>query len=365
MKHKILSRIESGMFRYQAWPTVAKAKDGTLFVGASGHRLGHFCPFGKNYLYESHDEGETWVGPRIINDSYLDDRDVGLLTWGEQNILMCSVNHSLSQYEQLWDKKTDTHSHYKIRTPLALGMREHWKSVPAEELERRSFVRVSHDNGKTWSEKRDAPIFAPHGPTLLADGGILYIGRKFDLNRTNLDIQAYVSYDEGLTWELRSQIPYPESLKNELLSEPYAIRLKNGEILLAVRSEDPASPKKRETLKMYLTRSTDDGKTWSEPQLLDALGAPPHLMEHSSGALILAFSSRCEPMGEYVRVSYDNGKTWSKDTCISPITPDWDHGYPTSVELSNGDILTVYYQKCPGDEFNSLHTVRWNLKELD
>jgi len=362
MKHKIVSRIEDGPFRYQAWPTVAKSKDGTLFVGASGHRQGHFCPFGKNYLYESRDEGETWVGPRIINDSYLDDRDVGLLTWGEQNILMCSVTHSPEQYAE-WDKRADSRPHYKCLTPLSIGLREHWKSLPKEDLERRSIIRVSHDNGKTWSKRRDVPVFCPHGPAMLADGGILYIGRKFDLNRTIHDIQAYVSYDEGITWEFRSQIPYPAELENDLQSEPYAVRLNNGDILLAVRSEKNVAPSDKTSLKVFFTRSSDNGKTWSEPQIQNVCGAPPHLLLHSSGALILAYSSRVEPMGEYVRISRDNGYTWSKDFCIA-LAPDWDHGYPTSVELENGDILTTYYARCEGDDYNSIHSVRWNLREL-
>ena len=363
MKNKIVSRIEDGPFRYQAWPTVAKSKDGTLFVGVSGNRQGHFCPFGKNYLYESADEGETWVGPRIINESYLDNRDVGLLTWGDENILMCSVTHSPEQYIPL-DSRAKTHDHYKICTPLSMGLRELWKSLPKEDLERTSFVRVSHDNGKTWSEKRNAPVFAPHGPTMLPDGGILYIGRKFDLDRTIHDILAYISYDEGRTWEYLSKLPYPDSLQDDLQSEPYAICLENGEILACVRSESTKVYPARETLKIYTTRSSDGGKTWSEPQLLDLFGAPPHMLKHSSGALILAYSRRKAPMGQYVRVSYDNGMTWSRDTCIAPNPPDWDHGYPTSVELKNGDILTVFYQKCPGDDFNSVHSVRWNLNEL-
>lgn len=363
MKHKVVSRIEDGPFRYQAWPTVAKAKDGTLFVGVSGHRQGHFCPFGKNYLYESHDEGETWVGPRIINESYLDNRDVGLLTWGENNILMCSVTHSPEQYEQ-WDPRADKRPHYKCLTPLSMGLRELWKSLPKEDLERRSFVRISHDNGKTWSERRDVPVFCPHGPALLDDGGILYIGRKFDLDRTIHDIQAYVSYDEGLTWEFRSQIPYPAELENDLQSEPYAIKLNNGEILLAVRSELNVAPSDKKSLKIFLTRSTDNGKTWSEPQIQNICGAPPHLLQHSSGAIILAYSGRIEPIGEYVRISHDNGKTWSKDFCIAPMD-FWDHGYPTTVELSDGDLLTTYYGRCEGDDYNSVHSVRWSLSEVE
>ena len=361
MKHGIVSRTEDGVFRYQAWPTVARAKGGTLFVGCSGHRLGHFCPFGKNYLYESHDEGETWVGPQIINDSYLDDRDVGLMAWGESNLLMCSCNHSPEQYLQ-WDLTAAKRPHYKAASPLAMGMREFWKTVPEDNLQRRSIVRVSHDNGKSWSEKRDVPVWAPHGPVLLADGGILYVGRKFDLDRTDLDIQAYVSYDEGRSWEFRAQIPYPMELKDELLSEPFAVVLSSGEILLAVRSQGVPSAK---TLKIYTTRSGDCGRTWSEPQLLDLKGAPPHMLLHSSGALLLTYGRRVEPMGEYVRVSRDEGRTWSKDVRISPVPVDWDHGYPTSVELENGDIFTVYYAKCPGDDYTSLHYVRYMLEEVE
>ena len=68
-------------------------------------------------------------------------------------------------------------------------------------------------------------------------------------------------------------------------------------------------------------------------------------------------------MGEYVRISYDNGITWSKDYCLASVS-HWDHGYPTSVELENGDIFTTYYAPCDGDDYNSVHSVRWNLNEL-
>ena len=80
--------------------------------------------------------------------------------------------------------------------------------------------------------------------------------------------------------------------------------------------------------------------------------------------MILTYSRRADPMGEYARISLDGGKTWSRDTLISPIAPDWDHGYPSTVELEGGDLFTVYYMKCPGDDYNSLHSVRWNLNEL-
>jgi hypothetical protein len=39
-------------------------------------------------MYVSKDEGETWSCPQIINDTYLDERDAGLLAWGDGNLLL-------------------------------------------------------------------------------------------------------------------------------------------------------------------------------------------------------------------------------------------------------------------------------------
>jgi len=117
-------------------------------------------------------------------------------------------------------------------------------------------------------------------------------------------------------------------------------------------------------LQIYVTRSTDGGKTWEEAKFLDLLGAPPHFLQHSSGALILVYGKRCDPLGQYARASFDGGKTWTRDQLISPVAPDWDLGYPSSVELSNGDILTVYYQKYEGDDYCSLLSTRWSLEDL-
>jgi len=60
MIHGIINRVDSGYFHYQAWPTVAKDKRGKLYVAYSGNRLAHVCPFGKNLLVTSDDEGKSW-----------------------------------------------------------------------------------------------------------------------------------------------------------------------------------------------------------------------------------------------------------------------------------------------------------------
>ena len=54
----------------------------------SGLRFAHVCPWGKTVLFKSKDDGKTWSGPRILNDTPLDDRDCGVLSLGGKKLLV-------------------------------------------------------------------------------------------------------------------------------------------------------------------------------------------------------------------------------------------------------------------------------------
>ena len=95
--------------------------------------------------------------------------------------------------------------------------------------------------------------------------------------------------------------------------------------------------------------------------LSDIGGAPAHIMRHSSGVLISVFGYREMPFEIRAIISDDEGKTWSKPLtlhtdCVSP-----DMGYPSSVELDNGDILTVYYGHERPELPAMIRQVRWKL----
>ena len=73
-------------------------------------------------------------------------------------------------------------------------------------------------------------------------------------------------------------------------------------------------------------------------------GSPPHLFKHSSGMLICTYGYREVPFGIKAMFSSDGGKTWDTDNIIT--TKDsfnWDLGYPSSVELPDSSLLTVFY----------------------
>ena len=84
---------------------------------------------------------------------------------------------------------------------------------------------------------------------------------------------------------------------------------------------------------------------------------------HSSGALVCVYGYRLEPYGERVCISRDEGQTW-EHFIIRDDGPDGDLGYPSSVELSDGSIFTLYYQKAGGsDEKCALLWSRWQLPQ--
>jgi hypothetical protein len=61
-------------------------------------------------------------------------------------------------------------------------------------------------------------------------------------------------------------------------------------------------------------------------------------------------------------MSNDGGETWHYDWVLRDDGPDRDLGYPSSVELADGSIFTVYYQKIDSTEEKcSLLWSRWRL----
>ncbi|MBQ8578966.1 MAG: exo-alpha-sialidase [Clostridia bacterium] len=350
VKHGIVNRVQGSMFAYQGWPSIARDENGTLYAVASSFRCEHVCPFGKTAMYISKNDGETWSPPIIINDTYLDDRDAGILYMGNGRMLVTWFTHPADVYLNHYYTGI-RNSATPMETPLTVGMLSAFERLSEEDARGGSYVRVSEDYGMTWSEKIWTPISAPHGPSLCRDGTLLYLGKEHYLpdkmgvpgnTADALLISAYASTDGGYTWEKRGDLTKPAELHWDNFHEPHVIELDDGTLYGMIRAQGNGVA---HGFTMYSTKSKDGGRTWTEWESLGISGSPPHLLRHSSGALICVYGRREAPFGERAVVSWDNGETWTEDYDLDHRAEGGDLGYPASVELDDGSILTVYYQK--------------------
>lgn len=328
----ILSNPES-RHNYFAWPTVARFDDGRIAVAASGFRLEHVCPFGKAVIVFSEDDGETYTCPAPVIDTVLDDRDAGLCRFGERGLILTSFNiDKKTQYGYLPRAKSEADKTY------VLGYLDSLSDEECEAAHGPSF-RISRDGGITFGERFKSPISSPHGPLQRKNGEILWVGRH------EPGLYAYVIDPDTGKMELRGELDTEKARTMEGsvgVFEPHAIELPDGTILCHFRVDGP------KYLTLFQTESKDGGRTWEKPRqiLADDGGAPAHLLRLSSGVLISLYSYRREPYGIKAMFSLDGGKTWDTDHYIykNPY-PTWDIGYPSTVELDDGTLLTVFYAR--------------------
>lgn len=362
-KHGIVCRLADERFGYFGWPTVAKMEDGTLVVASSGLRTQHNCPFGKTVLNMSNDNGQTWSAPRVIQDSMIDDRDAGVVDLDGGRLLVSWFRSDTRIYvNERWPVKAER----KIWD----GLFATWTDEQVDAL-MGSWVMLSADAGASWSEPIRAPVSAPHGPVMLKSGDLLYLGKSFkargDLHTSM--ITAARSVDGGRTWETVGTVPVCDKTDPVNYHEPHVVELPSGRLLGMIRIEDHGGKALAESgissFSLMQTESDDGGRTWTPAKSLDIFGSPPHLLRHSSGTLILTYGYRYReaPYGQRVAFSHDDGATWDYDWIIRDDGPDSDLGYPSTVELADGSLYTVAYQKAAAGEKCSLLSSHWTLPE--
>ena len=375
----IVHRAVNTMFAYDGWPSVTVDENGVLYAVASSFRMQHICPFGKTAMYISRDGGKTWTPPIVVNDSYLDDRDAGILYMGNGRMLVTWFNHPASFYlKQYYNSIKNAAT--KAEKDAILGMLESFRQIPEEFAQGGSYIKVSENYGVTWSDPIRIGGSAPHGPNLCGDGSLIYLGK--DMYITNEEsnmagkIRAYKSIDGGYTWNEVGTAAYPSGTLPRNFHEPHVVELPNGRLYGVIRAQnnaaDPIQPIKDGATTpsttrnvgytMYTTCSDDGGKTWSEMKPMGISGAPGHLMVHSSGALILTYSRREHPIGERALVSYDGGMTWTDEYELTANVP-YDNGYPATAELPDGSLVTVYYEKYGKDSKPSILCTKWSLQK--
>jgi Neuraminidase (sialidase) len=131
----------------------------------------------------------------------------------------------------------------------------------------------------------------------------------------------------------------------------------DGTIIAQIRNHNAAN--KGETLQ---SESKDGGKTWSLPHSIGVWGLPSHLLKLRDGRFLMTYGHRRLPFGNQARLSADNGQTWSDAMILSGDGAGGDLGYPSTVELGDGRLLTVWYEKMKEHPHAVLRQAIWTLE---
>jgi hypothetical protein len=151
------------------------------------------------------------------------------------------------------------------------------------------------------------------------------------------------SDDGGRTWVFRSSIPYqPDPSADEHaedrdgFTEPNIAFLPDGTILCLLRTTDAngLGP-------LYVSRSSDDGFTWSTPVLFDNRGVWPALVTLPKGVTLAAYGRT----GLFVRGTDDpTGHVWEdRIAVVEPMAHQTDTcSYSDLLAVSDSEVLIAY-----------------------
>jgi hypothetical protein len=211
--------------------------------------------------------------------------------------------------------------------------------APAENQSPKNFdllFFVSEDNGTTWLEKEPdlSNVYSKIGK-VSPHGRMFIYKNKLLLPVYNRDGSFLLSTQtNGDRWDVFSHIAGG-------LLEPFVIKTVNDVLIAVMRAGIKSKFGESSLISRYA------GDTWTEPVIVtENLQHPACLLLLSNNQLLLTYSDRnFENQRILIKTSKDNGLTWSKAVQVGRSFKNCDFGYPSTLELQDGVLLTVFYAK--------------------
>lgn len=286
---------------------------------------------------------DEWEMPGPFFD-FADGKDGSPMLWREGNTIYFFSGGGPSDIPFRWRTSEDNGATWgPVHFPTIIGLRGAYYPHPhgvvrmpdgalyltSDSAGGTSFLWVSHDHGRTWSDTGGRTAGRHSCIVLMKDGGFLAMGGK------ESDIDGYmpkaISHDGGKTWTV-SKTPLPALGKNG--QRPTMIRLASGKLFFAgdwqnAHGQSPAAIKERGA---YVALSSDEGETWHMKSI-------PNV-----------------PINDFYVLR--NRPGWKK-----PTSADGTLGYTASSQSPDGLIHLITSRTYPAREFEMNEA--WILSDTD
>jgi len=170
------------------------------------------------------------------------------------------------------------------------------------------------------------------------DGAILFSVYTSDEPVPNRHMKALLvrSPDGGKTWECLSTIA-DDPERNVGFNETSLYRTESGRLVAFLRTSG-------ESRNIHTAVSADDGKTWAPYQRHETYGFPQDALRLDNGSVLLTYGLRndapgvCGKLLDAECANIDGAEEFRINNSATGAC-----GYPASIQLADGTILTVYY----------------------
>jgi len=210
-----------------------------------------------------------------------------------------------------------------------------------------SRLYYSYDRGHNWNGPFRLPNFGQPGVMARTDyivnapGDCHLFLTCSKQNRKEGRVFCGRTTDGGLTWKFLSYVG-PEPTGFSIM--PSTVRLSPTALLTTTRRREGRGESKNRWIDTW--RTDDDGRKWKFlNKAVDDVGEgnPPSLIQLQDGRLCLTYGVRKPPFEMQAKFSSDEGRTWSDPFVLQTNGGGRDLGYPRTLQRPDGKIVTLYY----------------------
>lgn len=291
------------------FPDVVKLADGRL-LAVYHSATGHTNSNGSIKMTFSSNGGATWTSPVLAVSNGYDNRDPKVAVLSDGSVL-------LNFFQDQWN-------------------------ADGTYTNRGLWVARMSPGTSTFSTPMKVPTASgygfSHAPVVEIPGGDVLLPYYYGGAR------MIRSHNGGSTWDTASDRMVVATTSTRNYVEPNITRLPSGQLVMSIRTVDRSTNK--ETY-MTVTRSNDNGVTWSALENTGFVTSSHHTLTTSSGAVLLTYGNPLVTNRPTYGTLIDNpAGGWS--TSAFPPRLLYDSGYsdqanPSTVEISPGRYLTLAY----------------------